>query len=585
MSEREYWEAMRRQAACRVPAVYSATFFSRRNISIVDQQSRCFNLCLALAKLKCVRSEHHVAIVGGGISGMTCAVSLAALTDCVVSVLEQDGVQLRRFRRAAHRYIHPDLNHRGGDDGNLTYDPSKPTRFPFMNWSGNYAPAFAEELIAKFDHYRATLNSALYLRTTAGTPSSCGNKVAVEVASGSQRKRMTFDAVILATGFGEEKLGRSPHTNDTSYWLSGNPLSYRPSPLRKPGRERVLVSGNGDSAVIELAHTLIRGFDHENVLSFLPSNNLAPQLNKRYAAGIAELTHREVERGHGGLLGWFESTREVHEMNPDVRFYPARGFDLKRDLYATGIAVSNSPELHKALREKLDELASREIKAWMDKFKLHKIFRRSVRDLFRSDVEIVMTGRTPTIYSVAQAPVNWFLLRVLSYYGALSYHQVELIGSKLSNNTIRCEFSDNSVNGNFHRVITRHGPDYCGPAMDPKLQPQAPNPSGYMPPPERLFSWVTDHHEFRTRRLIAAQRRTITLADEPYPGTPLSLRIVMRDADNVLWVSHGLPQEVHATNLYRRLKKSRSGRERIRISQQLCGIALKLKQQGSGRRR
>lgn len=574
MSEREYWEAMCHQAACRVPSVYSATFFSRRNISIVDQQSRCFNLCWSLAKLKRVRSTQHVAVIGGGISGMTCAVALAAWTDCVVTVFERDSVQLKRFRRAGHRYIHPDLNHRGGDDGHLVYDPRKPTRFPFMNWSGNYAPAFAEELIAKFDHYRSTLNIALCLATKAGTPSSVGGRVELVVASGTQRKTMTFDSVILATGFGEERLGLSAHTNDTSYWLSGNPLGYRASPLRKRGRDRVLVSGNGDSAVIELAHVLIRGFDHENILDFLPSNSLAPRLNREYAARVAGLAHRQIEHEQGGVLRWFEETRELHELNPGMRFYRAQGFDLRRDLYATGTAVRESPQFEKTLLEKFKELASREIKACVDDFMLHRIFRRTVKSLFRRDVEVVVTGRTPTIYSVAQAPLNWFLLRLLSHYGALSYHQTELVNSRLVKNLVRCEFKDRSLNGSFHRVITRHGPDFLGFAMDSTLRSQEPNPSGYMPPGEHFFSWVKNHNGFRTRRLLDAQRRRLPLSDEPYPGSPGESKAMLRDADYAMWACHGSRQEPRVTDLYRRLKRSRSLKERSGLSAQLLEVTL-----------
>jgi hypothetical protein len=575
MSQREYWEAMCYQAACRVPSVYSATFFSRRNISIVDQQSRCCNLCWSLAKLKRVRSTHHVAIVGGGISGMTCAVALAVWTDCLVTVFERDSVQLKRFRRAGHRYIHPDLNHRGGDDGHLVYDPRKPTRFPFMNWSGNYAPAFAEELIAKFDHYRSTLNIALYLDATARTPLSAGGRAELAISSGTQSKKMTFDAVILATGFGEEQLGLSAHTNDTSYWLSGNPLSYRPSPLQKRARERILVSGNGDSAVIELAHVLIRGFDHEHILDFLPSNTLAPRLSREYAARVAGLAHRQIEHDNGGLLDWFEKTRTLHEMNPDVRFYPTRGFNLHRDLYATGIATRDSPDFLRTLRKKFEELASREIEACLDDFMLDKIFRRTVKKLIRRDVEVVVTGRTPTIYSVVQAPLNWFLLRLLAHYGALSYRQTQLVSSRLVKNLIHCEFVDRSLNGSFHRVITRHGPDFSGPAMDSSLQSKESLPPAYIPTEHQSFS-SANRKEFRTRRLFAAQRHTLPLSDEPYPGSPLESKVMLGGADHALWTCHGLPQEPAVIDLYRKLKKGRGLKERSRLSARLLEITLKI---------
>jgi hypothetical protein len=572
--EREYWEATRQQAQSRIPSVYSATFFSRRNISIVDQQSRCFNLSWSLVRLKRIRAEHHVAIVGGGISGMTCAVALAAWSDCLVTVFERDSVQLRRFRRAGHRYIHPDLNHTGGEDGRLDYYPNKATAFPFMNWSGDYAPAFAEEFIAKFDHYRSTLNIVFHLDTEVGAPSPARNRVDLRVKTGTVEKKMHFDAVILATGFGEERLGSEARTNDISYWLSGNPLSYRASPLRKRGRERVLVSGNGDSAVIELAHLLIQRFDHENIFSFLPSNSLAPRLSKEYAASVANLSHRRIESEHRSLPGWFDSMREIRQTNPGVRLHRARGFDLQRDLYATGEAARGSATFDKALRDRFEELASLEIKTCLDGFRLHKIFRPSVRGVFRQDIDVVVTGRSPTIYSVAQAPLNWFLLRLLEHYGALSYHQTELVGARLVRNLVQCSFKDRSLNGAFHRVITRHGPDYAGFSSDPSLRSEDPDPREDVPLPE--YFWVPDKKKLIGARLRGAQGRTLPLADFPYHV--FDSRAAMRDADNVLWTCHGLPQERRANKLFRRLKRSRTLIERAGLCSQLLKLALEVHQ-------
>lgn len=574
MSEKEYWKAMCQQAACRWPSVYSATFFSRRNISIVDQQARCFNLCWGLAQLKSIRPQHHVAIVGGGISGMTCAVALAVWTGCLVSVFEKDSVLLKRFRRAGHRFIHPDLNHRGGGDGYLNYDPSKQTRFPFMNWSGNYAPAFAEELIGKFKHYRSTLNIALYLNSEVGVPSSAGGVVKLAVTSGARKKRMAFDAAVLATGFGEENLTLSPHTNDTSYWLSGNPLSYRPSPLRKRGCERVLVSGNGDSAIIELAHLLIQGFDHENVLHFLPSNSLAPRLSQTYAASVAGLSHRQVDREDGGLLAWFDLMEEMHENNRRIPLHPGRGFNLSRDLYAAGVDGKGKRDFESILLARWRELASYEIKTCLESFKLHKIFRRTVRNAFRRDIEVVVTGRSPTVYSVDQAPLNWFLLRLLTHYGALSYRQTELEAARLVKNSIRCRFKGSSTNESFDRVIARVGPGFAGLACDSTLRSKAPYPSGYAPPSEHFFSWVQDHKDFRTRRLRDAQGRTLPMQDVAYPGSILESRVMLRNADSALWFCNGGRQFSRVAKLYRLLKHSRSVRERAALSARLTEIVL-----------
>jgi hypothetical protein len=568
MAETVIWEAMCRQAACRVPSVYSSTFFSKRNISIVDQQFRCFNLCWSLAQLKRVALKHHVAIVGGGISGMTCAVALAAWTGCLVTVLEQDTVQLKRFRRAGHRYIHPDLNHRGGGDGYLTYDPTKPTRFPFMNWSGNYAPAFAQDLASKFDHYRNTLNIALHLNTVADAPRSIHGRVQLRVASGGHTRRMAFDAVILATGFGEESLDSGGQTNDTSYWLSGNPLSYRPLTTRR--RERVLVSGNGDSAVIELAYILIMGFDHEHIFSFLPTNSLAPRLSRSFAAAVGGLAHREIDEI--GVRQWFAETRELHESNPGKRF-GRRGFDLRRDLYETGAAAVKDPaDFESELLDRLKELASWEIKYCLDNFMLEKIYRPAIFEIIRHDVEVLVTGHTPTIYSTSQAPLNWFLLRVLSHYGAVSYRRVQAERGpvKVPN---RRGATDPLAKERFDRVVIRRGPNSSGLAMDKALKAPELNSLMFTPSAEHFVWWMDKDNAYRSRRLVFAQRYKVPLIDEPYPGTPLSANAMLNHADGILWLCHGTRHERKVTELYRRLKACRRFENRRKLLLRLLKIA------------
>src|SRR2546423_14644147 len=95
--EQETWKDIV-AAETRVRHCFSATFFQRRNIRIVDQQARSFNLCYALTKSRRVSRKSHVAIIGGGISGMTCAVALSMSANCIAYVLESDEVLLRRCR-------------------------------------------------------------------------------------------------------------------------------------------------------------------------------------------------------------------------------------------------------------------------------------------------------------------------------------------------------------------------------------------------------------------------------------------------------------------------------------------------------
>ncbi|WP_161828441.1 hypothetical protein [Steroidobacter agaridevorans] len=295
------------------------------------------------------------------------------------------------------------------------------------------------------------------MNTTVGTPQSADRSVELPILKPS-RAPMRFDAVILATGFGEEALDDNAVTNDISYWLSGNPLTYRRSPLRKGGVERVLVSGNGDSAIIELAQLLIRDFTHENIFSFLPSNTLAKGLSTQYTRAIQHLTHRQIAR-HEGIIQWYWRTRGLADLTaranpfgsgrqsqPSGKLYRAVHRLLKNFNENAAVDEALSASLS-ALQAQFDDMASHEIKACLDSFILSKIFSEKIRDAFRTDLHVTVTGRSPTIYSTRQAPLNWFLLRVLMEYGSIQYHQTHLTRSRLVNNLTRCQFADPFIEG------------------------------------------------------------------------------------------------------------------------------------------
>ncbi|WP_161810941.1 hypothetical protein [Steroidobacter agaridevorans] len=114
------------------------------------------------------------------------------------------------------------------------------------------------------------------------------------------------------------------------------------------------------------------------------------------------------------------------------------------------------------------------------------------------------------------------------------------------------------MKGDFHRVITRHGPDYSGYASDPQMRHPAPPPSikKFLPPP-KFFEGKIDPKRFKTRRLLQAQRRPLPLEDVSYPGSWDSASTQWAHADQALWFCHGEREAGKAQQLYRRLKESR----------------------------
>ncbi|WP_439408585.1 FAD-dependent oxidoreductase [Bradyrhizobium sp. DASA03076] len=323
-SERQYEAIADLARAKEDDQIFSASFFAKRNISIVDQQLRSFTLCHALSRLRIVRNSSQVAIVGAGFSGMTCAVALAMKHTCLIHVFEQDDVLLKRFQRASFRYIHPDLNTREIHDPdiyNLKDVPTKTTSFPFLNWSANYAPLVANELIRKFDHYRSKTTIALHLNSkvlnvTSEEPHNAStarrSRRRLLVHTDYEDEDLPCDLVILATGFGAER--KFSESIDTSYWYSGNPDSYRPVLVpTTTGGEKVLIVGNGDSGVLELAHYLIKDFDQSDTFHYTPLKS--PMTSRSFVDHVQGLFFRFIEDGgmrrsirdFGGPVTWYES--------------------------------------------------------------------------------------------------------------------------------------------------------------------------------------------------------------------------------------------------------------------------------------
>jgi hypothetical protein len=476
-----HWKRVLDDAETSIKNMYASTFFARRHISIVDQQTRCLHLCRALSESGKITTSTRIAIIGASYSGMMCAVALAMRHDCIIHVFERDGELLKRFREGGFRYIHPNLHDRARDI--LSSEKHKETDFPFMNWSGHYAPVVAAQLIAKFDHYRRHTNIALHLNCEVFGVEADSNQVILNLGANA---RLRSDLCILATGFGLES--RSGLTSDTSYWHSGNPEFYEPvARAFSRRRDRVLLSGNGDSAVIELAHYLLKEFDHENLLRLLPSEDLMLIFGDHYAHAVNALEHRQIEGGirrHPWVppwVSWYWAKRDkvVGLEKADRTRYFGSGpigrmtrklFDvIDGRLSRFNSGISPYPqlvlEIEKEIEELFSALASYEIAEMVRNLNLKYILSNlpaAISRNVRRNVPITVLGKTPTIYSLRQAPLNWFVLAILERYGKFKYIQGRFIRAKREGGTFiaRVEVGGKIKAMRFERIVIRHGPDY-----------------------------------------------------------------------------------------------------------------------------
>jgi len=276
----------------RQPNIFALGNFARQ-VTFASQQARAFNLIWALFRTHRLAAGQRVAVVGAGLGGMTAAVAALA-KGCRVDLFEQASQPCPLQRGNDIRFIHPNIL-RWPEDGSDTTS----TDFPFLNWTAanvrgvikqidlqwNMLASRNTSLLRRFFNYRV---SRLY-----GSPGKAGpqkpwltaNRVVDGVAAGDDTSggntpgyvEFSYDSVILAVGFGEERsVAGVPFL---SYWEND---SLHQETGR--GQRSILVSGCGDGGLIDALRLRLRNFDHaefvRDFLNIAESPQLVPGLQQ-----------------------------------------------------------------------------------------------------------------------------------------------------------------------------------------------------------------------------------------------------------------------------------------------------------------
>jgi hypothetical protein len=478
------------QATCDSnPRVLSATGFAREDISIIHQQIRATNLAWALGHSGRVRTGDVIAIVGGSFSGLTIAVILALVNDAIVYVFEKGDELLPRFRDKAHRHLSPNLNSRALGP---RFDPTSSApefRSPIFAWSAgrasDVAASWANEF-AKFDRklpvfvFRNTEVRAEMIGTTA-----TGLTIDFRLES-KHLAPVDVDLLIDAAGFGEEAnpLG----VTDFSYWESGHRLIY--DHLVTPAR--VLISGCGDSGVIEALHYAIADFRHEYVEALWRSySGLEATIDEGLARARLDhiLKSDERERYNVPVLSelvWWLDQRHFMATNtvpwpPGNEPYAPPIFEAVNDFlrghfeaacgsgsfvgaaweeledFLPGLPLDAQLEARALVRPIADEWISLEIERLAATIPLPPDI-QELLDMARRDIDIVLNGLTPTAYTRQLSPYNVWLMRLLLEFPSVNYRggAIDSVDAR-QDRRFDVAFRDGSVD-DFDRVCTRYGP-------------------------------------------------------------------------------------------------------------------------------
>lgn len=476
------------------PNILSATGFARENISILHQQIRATNLAWALGWTGRVKPGDTIAIVGGSFSGMTLAIILALVNDAIVLIFEKDSELLERFRDKSHRHLSRNLNSRALGK---SFDPhwsSPEFRSPIFAWAAGRASKVAAGWIEEFARYDAHLPIFVVPDTTV-TPAMVISRpegLAIDFAvEAPHLSAVPVDLLIDATGFGAEAnpLGVA----DYSYWEAGHRLIY--DHLVPPAR--VLISGCGDSGLIEAWHYALNGFEHGQVGAFWqPSVRLEAVLDEGLARARLDAIFRndESSRYKRPILSevcWWLDQRYFMEFNPHIHWPPggepharpifevleaalAPHFAAWRpggDIAATDwhtledfvldLELGPQFEAREAARPVGDFWISRLIEDLAQSIELPETV-RPIEDLARPGINVILNGLTPTPYTRQLSAYNVWLMRLLRAFPAVDYRQGAITGVvQRHDRRLDVSFADGNTEI-FDRVVTRYGPSVGG---------------------------------------------------------------------------------------------------------------------------
>ncbi|MEO1523203.1 MAG: FAD-dependent oxidoreductase [Cyanobacteria bacterium J06633_2] len=199
-----------------IPGVYILGCFDHKK-TIHTQQRRAVALVNALSKFGEITPEKRIAVIGGGIGGLTAA-RAAAHHGATVTLFEKQRGLVPIQSGNTQRIIHPHI-YDWPDEGS----ENETSELPFLNWSAGACNDVFHRVTDEFNNYVAnTASEILSVKDETSISSVCiaepaPDRARVEISSDDGTFHDFFDIVLVAVGFGLET--RSAEAGGViSYW-------------------------------------------------------------------------------------------------------------------------------------------------------------------------------------------------------------------------------------------------------------------------------------------------------------------------------------------------------------------------------
>ncbi|MES2860085.1 MAG: hypothetical protein V4701_01355 [Pseudomonadota bacterium] len=299
------------------PGVYVLGSLSA-GVTVFKQQVRAHNLAAALCVMAKSEggdgalplespSKFEVAVIGGGVAGLTLTAAMLSLSEDVQVTLFEKRWDLCPLQQGSDtRWLHPRI-YEWPSIGSRAPSAS----LPVLNWSEGRASDVAAELLNRFADYSdmyggdpeslpdATPRLQVYLGLSHLSINAQQRSVEWMGRKAMRRgphfsagdpfgETKPFKVIVVAAGFGLEVNDLRVSTVANSYWR--NDILGQPS--LEGGRRVFVVSGYGDGAVVDLCRLTIERFRQDRILEELFGTDI----------DAIEEYLRDVTHGQGGRI-------------------------------------------------------------------------------------------------------------------------------------------------------------------------------------------------------------------------------------------------------------------------------------------
>jgi hypothetical protein len=230
-------------------------------ITIYKQQVRALNLIYSLHEKRRIQQNAKIAIIGGGLSGVTAAVAAAAL-GYEVYLFERRPILLHLQHGCDTRWVHPHIYNWPAYGAERPY-----AGLPLLDWRESTAGSVVEQIQRDYERIKKKIKGRK-IHEHPGAIVSISKKnpkrVAWSDSFGSPKNgELPFAAVIFAVGFGVERQVDSGST--TSYWRNDSINQLKPGASAN-AKTVYVVSGTGDGGLIDLLRTRIQSFNQGRII-------------------------------------------------------------------------------------------------------------------------------------------------------------------------------------------------------------------------------------------------------------------------------------------------------------------------------